>query len=186
MQPGGLLTSRTTRKKQQKKWLLIYCICGNAPSAAIRNEYRQGGGARANSLLMDWMPRTWEREAGLTLRICGGSAGRMGCPMVRWGWPARGTLRGYRAMPFLLWCGREAEPGGCIQPAQLAGGGCGGTTLLPGSPRRVPPLSAASPSTPLSRLPDGRSSTEPDEIRHIHFILRHSWENTQEIKVVLT
>lgn len=42
----------------------------------------------------------------------------------------------------------------------------------------------------LSALPHcslmAAGSIELDEIRHIYFILRHSWENTQEIKVVLT
>lgn len=80
------------------------------------------------------------------------------------------------AMPSPLLCGQKGEPGGRtqeLQTAQLAGGVCATTALPPVYPAESPTLRSLSVSPP-SRLSDGRGSAEPDEIRHIHFILRHS------------
>lgn len=72
--------------------VLSYHICG----ALLQQQQETNIG-----YIMDLKPTVFiyrldakcERESGMTLRVCGGAAGRIVCPLLRWGRPTRVTKK---------------------------------------------------------------------------------------------
>lgn len=130
-----------------------------------------------------------ERESGMTLRVCGGAAGRVVCPLLWWGRPTRVMEklhlpgRALSALPIFQKLSRDVHRR-CAQLSWSDGFSAAITFFLISWKSFTPSLQPLLSALPQYFLTAARSP-EMHDIRHIYFILRHSWENTQEIKVVL-
>lgn len=135
--------------------------------------------------------KVWGKRVRDNFTVCDGATGRLVCPLLWWGRPSQGDIKTTSTWPWpscSYYTQRLSQDDAHRRCTQLSRSeGFSTAITLPLFSQQSFTLSL---KPFLSALPHcfvmAAGSTELEEIRHIDFILRHSWENTREIKVVLT